>query len=417
MDDILEAVDRCIHEGDLKRAEILIARLLRSASNSGDRVKVLLRRARVRLLAERPDDALEDIQTCCLLQPDALQDPVILELMGDIHFARFELSPIGFADRSDVDQALECYNKLIASRPDHPHLGWILYQKGRILLSQSEVEASKAMFHQAIGHPGHLVSLPALCYERLGFIELFEKRNPEQALVFFAQAVDAYPVGENAGWLVQLHILRSRALREQKLYVEAWAAARQALSTIDATAPDYRRALPEAHLAVGEALAHINGRESEAIDHLVQFLQLSRRPLGVDVTWSRIYETMGELSFRLEGYEQAIDAYTNALSFNPYHPLATTLYYQIARCHYRMRAYEKTIDTLERMQRTAAADGEPVRDYHVFNVLGNAYFALEQYGRAASAYREALSLAPAGAEQLDKIRTYLHFSEELSSQS
>ncbi|MBN1201395.1 MAG: tetratricopeptide repeat protein [Anaerolineae bacterium] len=417
MVEVLGIIDHCLQTGDLKRAEILIARSLRAAAIAPeDRADILMRRAQVRLMAEKPDDALADLQSCKDLQPGLAHTPAMLELMGDVFFTRFELAPVGFADRADADRALECYDTLIAQAPEYANLGWVLYQKGRILLSENRISEASAIFQQALGSPGQS-SLAALCYERLGFIQLFEERNPAEALTLFAQAVEAYPAGENAGWLVQLHILRSRAFREQKLYAEALAAARQALSTISATAPDYRRTLAEAHRAVGEALSHIAGREQEAIDHLVEFLQVSRRPLGVDVTWSRVHETIGDLSFRLERYELAAESYTNALVFNPYHPLETALYYRIARCYYRLRFYEKVIGTVEQMQQSAAVDGEMIQDYRIFYVLGNAHFALKHYSQAATAYRQALSLAPHGVEQVQKMQTYLRFSEELSVQA
>ncbi len=50
----------------------------------------------------------------------------------------------------------------------------------------------------------------------------------------------------------------------------------------------------------------------------------------------------------------------------------------------------------------------------MFYVLANAYFALGQYQDAADAYGKALDLAPPGASNLEKIKTYLRFSEELA---
>lgn len=416
MEDDLKTIDSFLDVGDLKRAEVQIARLLRSTVEPDERVPLLIRRARGRLMAEKPDDALEDLLTCRTLQPDLDASAEVLELMGDVYFARFELAPVGFADRSDAEQAQDCYNTLIQQASAYENLGWVLYQKGRILLSQNAIEAARHVFEQALAKPARVASLAALCYERLGFIELFENRNPDSALDYFSKAVEVYPAGENAGWLVQLHILRSRALREQKFFPEALAAARQALSTIDTAAPDYRRALPEAHLAVGEALAQIAGREEEAVDHLVQFLQISKRPLGVDLTWSRVHEIIGELSFRMGRYQLAVESYGTALEFNPYHPLEFTIFYQIARCYYRLQAYDKVIETVERIQRAAAVEAEPLQDYRIFNILGNAYFALGQYKQAADAYRQALLLVPPGAEQLEQIKSYLTYAEDLGMQ-
>jgi tetratricopeptide (TPR) repeat protein len=79
-----------------------------------------------------------------------------------------------------------------------------------------------------------------------------------------------------------------------------------------------------------------------------------------------------------------------------------------------MRAYERAVAAINAMLEAAEADGQVVADYRVFNVLGNAHFALEQYRKAAQAYHKAIELAPPGADNLDKIKTYLRFSQELA---
>ncbi|HEX3050990.1 MAG TPA: tetratricopeptide repeat protein [Aggregatilineaceae bacterium] len=410
----IETVDRYLDVGDLKRAEILIARLLRaSAQDSEDQAQVLLRRSRVRLLSEKPDEALNDLQACLTMQPWLADQPQVMELQADISFARFELAPVGFADRANADRALACYDLLIRQYPEYANLGWLLYQKGRVLISADQTEEAVTAFRQALEKPSHIVALPALCYERLGFVELFDYRNPVSALAYFTQAAQLYPSGENAGWLVQLHILRSRALREQRRYTEALVVARQAHAIIDMSAPDYHRTLAEAYLAIGEALAHIPGRDEDAIEYLVQFLLISRRPLGVDVTWSQVYETIAGLSFRLERYEQALASYLHTLAFNPYHPLAATLFYQIARCYYRIGSYKKVVETIDQMQHLALADNAPIRDHRVYNVLGNAWFSLRKYQQAAEAYEQALALSPGGEYEV-QIQTYLRLSQKLS---
>ncbi len=409
----IETVDRYLDVGDLKRAEILIARLLRaSAQDSEDEAQVLLRRSRVRLLSEKPDEALNDLEACLTMQPRLADLPQVRELQADISFARFELAPVGFADRADADRALACYDLLIEHYPEYANLGWLLYQRGRVLISADQTEEAVQAFRQALEKPSHIVALPALCYERLGFVELFDYRNPVSALAYFTQAARCYPAGENIGWLVQLHILRSRALREQRRYVEALVVARQALAIIDTSAPDYQRTLAEAYLAIGEALAHIPARDEDAIEYLVQFLLISKRPLGVDVTWSRVYETIADLSFRLQRYEQALTSYLNTLAFNPYHPLAANLFYQIAQCYYRTESYKKAVETIEQMQQLANTDNAPIRDHRVYNVLGNAWFSLKKYQQAAEAYQQALALSPGGEDE-SQIQTYLRLSQKL----
>lgn len=412
----LEAVDQALESNDLRKAEVTIARLLRSDTLTDLRAQLLLRRARVRLLSGRPDEALEDSQEVIALMPSLGEMPEVKMTLGDIYLTRFVLAEVGFAVRNDTDRALEYYNEVLARHPHFKQRGWVYYQRGRIYLSENRVDEAVADFEDGLRRERRPYALHAYCYERLGFIAVFEKRDVTQALNYFNQAIDAYPAGENAAWLVQVHILRSRALRELGDYEAALTAASQALNSLDTTAPNYRDTLTEAHLAVGEILALIPRRESESIEHLLEFLQASKRPMGVDVTWSRVYETMGDLYFKLEKPEQAVEAYQACLTFNPLHPLAVNVQYQIARCYYRMRQYEQVITAIDRLLETAESDMQWIGDYRVFNVLGNAHFALEQYHKATQAYRRAVELAPPNAEGLDKIKKYLRFSEDLAGE-
>ncbi|NDJ86277.1 MAG: tetratricopeptide repeat protein [Chloroflexi bacterium] len=408
----LATVDQALTENDLRKAEVMIARLLRNEGLTGEmRAHILIRRAKARLLSGRPDDALEEAGTVLTLQADFEDHPEVKALLGDIYFARFMLAEFGFADRSNTDMAKQYYNDIIHNYRRYNQIGWVYYQRGRIWLSENAVDDSIADFESSLQQAPDPPFLYAYCHERLGYVYLFEKRDPEAALVHFDQAIAHYPPQEPAGWLVQVHILRSRALRELRAYEDALRAAHAALEALDPNAPDYRRTLTEAHLAIGEVLALIPGREAEAVEHLLHFLQNSKRPLGVDVTWSRVYETLGELSVKLERYEQAIEAFQASLEFNPYHPWEVNVHYQIARCHYRMRAYEKTISAIETMRDVAKHENQVISDYRVFNMLANAHFALEQYSKAAQAYRQAFELAPANAPNREKIKSYLQFAE------
>ncbi len=398
---LLAEIDRQLEQGDIKQAEIMIARRLRRGPvDEEGRSALLLRRARVRLFSEKPDDALADLREAFALEPDLLSQPEVRELLADVHFARFELAPLGFADRADADQALAYYLALAAELPEYPNRGWVSYQTGRVLLSANRVDEAVSRFEAALDEPSWVGALRSLCYERLGFVELFERRNPAAALACFAQAIDAYPAGENSGWLVQLHILRSRALREQKDYAGALSAARQALRAVDSRAPDYRLAYSEAHLAVGEALAHFRTREEDAIDHLVRFLQLGRQPLGVDVTWGRVYETIGALSLRLGRYGPAAEAFNTALAYNPLHPLGDTLQLQIARACYDSGDYARAAQTLEALCAAAESEGDMILDYRVYSLLADSYAAQAAYPQAAAAYAQAIALIPSsGAER------------------
>lgn len=407
-------LDRWLARREVKRVEAHIARLMREEPTLEQQAELLLRRARARLLSARPEEALTDIQEATTTIP-ALQDRAdVRSLLGDVHFSRFELAPAGFADRADTDRALQTYQLMAEQMPGYDNLGWVLYQWGRILLSRDQVTEAAAKFHEALFKQTTDPSLTALCYERLGFIELMEQRNPEEALVLLSRAALSYPRGEPRGWLVRLHLMRSRAFRELEQLERAIEAAQEALRCVRLLDPDYRFSLAEINLSVGETLATMPGRERESIDYLLQFLSGTRRPQGIDVTWSRVYETLGELWFKLERYDQSIEAYQSALTFNPYHPLEVLIYYQIARAYFRQKEYEETIAAVGQMLKAAQEDDNPVTDYRVFSMLASAHFAVNQFDEAAINYQQALDLAPPSAEQLDELRTYLNSAQELS---
>ncbi len=414
MSDQLHHIDALLNAHEVKKAEVAIARLLRADPSADTRTHLLLRRARARLIGHHPDDALEDILAARALQPEEADTPETLALLGDIYFGRFELSPVGFTERNDANKALELYHQIIKTAPDYDNIGWVYYQKGRVLLTADRTGEAIACLQEALLQPSQVTALTAFCYERLGFIHLFERRDPSAALSFLDRAAVTYPPSEPESWLGQLHILRSRALREQGEYTEALEAAEKALHVMAKLGSEMRDGQQDAHLAASEILVRLPGREAEAAEHLQQFLQLGKKPLGVDVTWSRVNELLGDMLFRIERYEAAIEAYNNALAFNPYHPWETTIYYQIARGYYHLRAYEKTIATAELIVQAVAEENEELSDYRVYHLLGNAHFALEAYQSAVEAYQKAVDLAPPQADDRDKIQTYLRFAQELT---
>ena len=415
MDRRFQEIAEALEKNDVKRAEVLIAKDLRQNNTPLERAMLLSMRANARLKTSKPDDALEDVQTAIALQDPSYQTlPETKALLGDIYFTRFELAPVGFTDRADADTALQHYKDVISTAPDYKEIAWVYYQAGRVELSQNNVEKAAEYFNRSLEAPSHPANVHAMSYERLGFIELFEHRDPSLALSCFKQAIATHPHEGDTGWRVQLHIRISRAYLELEQHEEALASAHTALTEIQNSASrSLRVMMPEAHMAIGDVLAVIPGKEAEAIKHYSRFLQSSKRPPGIDVTWSQIHQTLGQLTFRLERYAEAIDAYEKALAFNPYHPWEINLRYQIARCHYRLRAYERSVSAIEELQKSAASEETPIADWRVFNLLGNAYFALEKPENAISAYQQALELAPPGVAGLDKTQIYLRFSEEL----
>jgi tetratricopeptide (TPR) repeat protein len=86
----------------------------------------------------------------------------------------------------------------------------------------------------------------------------------------------------------------------------------------------------------------------------------------------------------------------------------------MARSYYQFGEYEKAMQAIQQMLQAAEDDGQPVSDYRVYNVLGNAQFALGLYDDALRAYQRSLDIAPANADNLDSIRQYYRYAQELS---
>ncbi|MEP7293335.1 MAG: tetratricopeptide repeat protein [Chloroflexota bacterium] len=407
-----QSVDELLNRRDVKRAEILIARFLRADPSVQERAHLLVARARARLLSARIDDALEDLHTARTLLPDDFQTPQTLELLGDAHFARFELASVGFADRSDTVHALDAYDRILADYPLYNNRGWVFYQRGRVLLTENRSDDSLECFQQALLAQSTVPALTAYCYERMGFVASYERREFDRALSFLNKAVATYPTNEDRRWLVHIHTLRSRVLREMHDYDAAVEAANTAISV--AASAEGKAGLADALLTTAEMLALVEGRERDVIAHLQHYIQITKKPLGIDVTWSRIHEMLGDAYFASSQLPTAVAAYQAALQFNPYTPWELSLHYRIARTLYQMGDYEKTIQAVGKMFQAAAADGQSVGDYRVYNILGNAHFALQNYPEAAIAYQTALQMAPASSDSLDKIRQYHQFALDLS---
>lgn len=413
MQDLLVAVDKLLVQGEVKKAEVLLARYLRGDLDRVRRADALIYRARTRLRGLRPDDAISDLVVSRELIPECFDQLDVIELLGDCYLARFELASVGFADRDDTVRAWDCYSQILDRGNDYANIGWIHYQLGRIALSNNDVNTAETHFHQALLKPSTVASLTAYCYERLGFIAFYEKRDLNSAKGFLDKAVFTYPATDPKAWLVQVYILSSRVLREQRNYsgaVEAAGAAVEIASNNSDAGPE----ITEALLVLAELLSSMDNRNHDVISYLQRFMLISKKPLGVDVTWSRVHEMLGDAYFNLGQYAEASEAYEAALHYNPYHPWEQSLHYRIARSYYQQNAYNKAIEAIERLLASANADGETIRDYRIYDVLGNAQFALGLYPEAQLSYQSALQVAPAGVEGTQKIRQYLQLAQDLS---
>jgi tetratricopeptide (TPR) repeat protein len=290
----------------------------------------------------------------------------------------------------------------------------VYYQLGRVLATQDRVDEAITSFQQALLAPSHLAALTAFSYERLGYVTFYEQRDLQKALSFLNKAVDTYPAHESRVWLVQAYLLRSRVLRETRNYDQALKSANAAVSVALSTAPENKAGLAEALLAAGELLYEIGERDKEVTHHLQQFLQVAKKPLGVDVTWARVHEMLGDAYFRLGQFDAAVAAYESVLQYNPDFPWELSLYYRLGCGYYQQQNFHKAVNAIQRMLKAAEDEGQVINDYRVYDVLGNARFALKQYSKAAEAYEMALRIAPLNADELDKIKMYRAYAQELT---
>ncbi|MCI0710092.1 MAG: tetratricopeptide repeat protein [Chloroflexi bacterium] len=389
---------------EVKKAEVVIARLLRSELPPEQRTELLILRARTRLLAGRPADALHDLAEIKAVAPSLLSEPSLLELQAESYLTQFEVAAVGFAQKSDVREASRIYQSLIDHHPDYENIGWIYYQQGRVALIEDQPFAAESYFHKALFAASTVVALTAYCYERLGFMAYYESRQPRQALVYLNKAIDTYPASASPLWLVQVYLLRSRVLRESSLE-DALQSAKTAYK-LAAEFPANKALAAEALFSVAEILAQQAGREQEIVDYLQRFMQTSKPPLGVDVTWSRAYEMLGDSYSTLGQYEQAAAAYENALQCNPYHPWAESLHYRMGRALYQQQKYADAIAALNRVVAETS-------DYRIYSLLGNALFAIGHYAEAASAYETGIRMAPPGADT-QSMQTYYEFSQQMN---
>ncbi len=411
MKDQLQAIDGLLARNEIRKAEVVIAKTLRSDLAVPIRAQLLFRRARLRLLSGRPEDAFDDLEVARGLATDSFEPPTILELLGDISFARFELASVGFADRSDTFRAQEYYNQIVDQYPKYMNLGWIYYQLGRIWVTADEMEKAVKCFQSALISASHVGFLTAYCYERLGFISFYENRDNENALAFLGRAIDTYPAYAEKTWLIHVYLLRSRVWRNMRDYENALIAAKDALSFVS-NHIEKRYNFSEALLNVAELLAELGNRDKEVVSVLQQFAQNIKRPPGVDVTWSRVNEMLGNAYFNLGQYENAVAAYSAALQFNPDHPWAVSLYYRVAKSYYQQRAYSDVIITINHLLDLVSTEEQIVNDYQIYDVLGNAYFALGRYEKAVEAYQIALQIAPPNADNVGQIKSYYQLASE-----
>ena len=402
MQNRLKDIQTLIKLGDIKKAEVTIARLLDAEPEPSEQAELLILRARTRLLTNRITEAIEIIQSAQNIDASAMSD-IAQELLANCYLARFEGAVVGFAQKSDVREAQHIYQNIIQTNPEYENMGWVYYQQGRISLIEGQSYAAESYFHKALLSPSNIGSLTAYCYERLGFIAYYESRQPKQALMYLNKAIDTYPSAEPRLRLVQIYLLQSRVLRDSNLVTaiesaqEAFHLAENINNTIAA----------EALFTLAELLTLHQGRNIEVVECLRQYMQITKAPVGIDVAQSRAYEMLADAYFALGQYVEAVDGYEEALTYNPDHPWEETIRYRIAKAHYQHQNYAAVLDNLKSIV-------EDSQDYRIFNLLGNAFYGLHDFKQAASAYQKAIRLAPQGID-IETMRMYYQLSQQMNS--
>ena len=411
--DLLRDCEGLLARNELRRAEVAVARALRTSPDLRTRVALLLLRARARLNDARPAEALDDLQAVLKLEPQRLHSPGLLELRGDCHLVRYELASVGFADHSDTVAAAGCYERILRVTPNYENVGRVYFQLGRLALIGNDVAMARERFLTALLAPSHMAALSALCFERLGYIALYEERSLPRALGLLDKAIATLPVDGNLAWLIQVHLLRSRVLHEQQNYPSAIAAAETAVS-LAASEP---AVLAEALLTLAEFLAGAEGRQQEVIRHLQHYLQITQVPPGQDVTWARVHELLGDAWFGLGHNGEAVAAWLEALHYNPDNPWSASVQHRIARSLYQQGDYQAAAQAIEGLLIIAEGESVPAAYFQLYFMLGHSRLRLGNYHGARYALEQALKLAPAGTEGLEQFRSYQQQAMEWALQS
>jgi tetratricopeptide (TPR) repeat protein len=384
-------VEQLINTRDFKRAEITIAKLLRHDLSSHDRAVTLIYRAKLRLLTNRHTETIDDLQEVAQ-HKDLAQRPEYLETLADTYLQRFETAVVGFADKNDLMIAQASYQKIMRQSPNYENMGWIYYQVGRIALSLGNATEADKYFRQAFFKPSPVKALTALCFERLGYVAFYEQRDYTLALTCVEKALATYPSSESSMWIIQTHVLKSKILQFLDLKL-ALQSAKYALQLTQNTPTINKMITAEVLFTVVDLSSKSKGYEREVIEHAQHFIQISKTPMGVDVTWSRIHEMLGDAYLSTTKYEQAIQAYHAVLQYNPYHPWENAIRLRIAQCHYQTSHYTKAVEVIEKV----LANKDVSEDYQAYELLGSTYYAMGKFRDAQQAFQMVLKLAPSGA--------------------
>lgn len=392
----LTQIKELIKRQDLKRADMLVSKLLRSAIPAEAVPSAIMCKAEVRLLQGRADDVITLIKELDEYIDNPISYIKAQEMLADAHLMRYENAHAGFANRNDLTIAMSVYENILDICPRYENSGWIHYQRGRIFLAQNETQQAQQALRQALFSASILATLTAYCFERLAFIAHYEDRDYYQAGVLLDKALHTYPEHANPDWLARLYLMRSRVLRNisvreaEKSALDGLKIARQLASqpiSID------KMLVGEALFSLAELLCGEPKRQKDVVTYLQEFFQTQRTPLGVDVTWSRAYEMLGNAHLQLGDYDSAIRAYESVLLFNPDYPWLESLYLCVSRAKLGLGNYEGVIQTIDTLLKQAESDNHAVSDYRVFLLQADAYKELAQHVQMREAVMKAVEIA------------------------
>lgn len=409
----ISEIKSLLEQGRINKAEVLIAQYLRQ-TNIPDQhhANLLVYRAEIFLATARPDRALDELNRIHNLDFKLHKSPRVLRIYGDCYFARFELASVGFAQNQDLNQAQEFYDTIMRLHPSYQDIVWIHYQLGRILLISDAIPQASEHFRRVLSHPDSTLQICAYCYERLAFIAFYHDHQAKQALSYLERIPFNFATSDDNEWIIQVNLLKSRIFISLHHVVEA----RTIMETAIDLAIKHRgdgTLLRDTLLSVVEQLTLVTGHDQDIIRYLEQYIQLSKAPVEVDVTWSRIHQMLGNALGNTQQYPEAILAYQTALQANPYTPWKASINYQIAKCFYLRGHYRETISVLSALRDDYSVVEISEPEYLLFDLLGSAYFALGNYTEALNAFDHALESAPKGTDIREKIKLYHRFSKHL----
>jgi tetratricopeptide (TPR) repeat protein len=374
---------------ELKQREATLSRQLKTASTEDVRASLLLQRASLRVQLRHGDDALADLDTIRTTRLLHESDAKFLQVQADCHLMRFETSSVGFADRHELEKAILLYDQIIHDG-QADNICWVHYQLGRAQIFAMNFLSAVEQFQQALVLPDatHHPELSAYCYERLAYVAYFDQRNSKDALLYLQRALDTYPSAAEPLWRASVHLRCGSILRELHMVEPALEATSAAYEI--ARSSENKAIIAEALLAIADLLTMLPGHDYEVIEVVNRYMYFEKRPLGADLTWARLYNIIGDAYFNVGQYSNAVDAYHSVQFFSPDYVSEGQVTFRLARCYYQLRQYKRTQQLAQEMLMDSDNEFVDGTQGHVYELLGNAFFAVGDFKQAENAYEQAI---------------------------